>query len=206
MALFEPKYIAGLSFTLKLFLNKIKLLDERKFLPALALGIADFGGTGAYAGEYLVASKRIKDFDFTAGIGWGRLAGSRDIDNPVGDILGDKWLRRGGHFSLGGKLNLGNSFSGPYAGVFGGVEYFTPIDGLSIKLEYDSNDYSDAEGKSINVLFPDPLDNEGPNLFAIVEMLGIRDNVVFSNNRVDFQTMNVLHNLSDVVINITQNG
>ncbi|MAJ29775.1 MAG: hypothetical protein CBC24_01820 [Candidatus Pelagibacter sp. TMED64] len=140
---------------------KIKLLDERKYLPALAIGIADFGGTGAYSGEYLVASKRLNNFDFTAGLGWGRLAGSESIDNPVGDILGEKWFRRGGHFSLGGKLNLGNSFSGPYAGIFGGVEYFTPIEGLSIKLEYDSNDYSDAEGKSLNVLFPDPDDSEG---------------------------------------------
>ena len=69
---------------------KIKLLDERKYLPALAIGIADFGGTGAYSGEYLVASKRLNNFDFTAGLGWGRLAGSESIDNPVGDILGEK--------------------------------------------------------------------------------------------------------------------
>ena len=134
---------------------KIKLLDERKYIPALALGIADFGGTGAYAGEYFVASKRFNNFDITAGLGWGRLAGSETIDNPIGDILGDKWFRRGGHFSLGGKLNLGNSFSGPYAGIFGGVEYFTPIEGLSIKLEYDTNDYSDVDGKSLDILDPE---------------------------------------------------
>jgi len=134
---------------------KIKLLDERKYIPALAIGIADFGGTGAYSGEYFVASKRFNNFDISAGLGWGRLAGDETIDNPIGDILGDKWFRRGGHFSLGGKLNLGNSFSGPYAGIFGGVEYFTPIDGLSIKLEYDTNDYSDADKKSLEVLNPE---------------------------------------------------
>ena len=83
------------------------------------------------------------------------MAGSETIDNPIGDILGDKWFRRGGHFSLGGKLNLGNSFSGPYAGIFGGVEYFTPIEGLSIKLEYDTNDYSDVDGKSLDILDPE---------------------------------------------------
>ena len=57
--------------------------------------------------------------------------------------------------------------------------------------------------KATLLLHTDPMDNEGPNLFAITEMLGIRDNVVFSNQRVDFQTMNVLHNISDVCINIS---
>jgi len=141
---------------------KLKLSNESKYFPALALGIADFGGTGAYAGEFIVASKRFNNIDVTAGLGWGRLAGSQDIDNPLGQILGDKWFRRGGHFSLGGKLNLGNSFSGPYAGIFGGIEYFTPFENLSIKVEYDSNDYSDVDNKSMNILDP-----EGSRTFEI---------------------------------------
>ena len=61
---------------------KIKLLDESEYFPAVAVGALDFGGTGFYSSEYFVASKRIEDFDFTLGIGWGRFANS-----------GSCWLR-----------------------------------------------------------------------------------------------------------------
>ena len=57
--------------------------------------------------------------------------------------------------------------------------------------------------KATLLLHTDPLDKEGPNLFAIAEYLGIKDNVVFSNQRVDFQMMNLLHNISDCTINIS---
>ena len=57
--------------------------------------------------------------------------------------------------------------------------------------------------KASLLMHTDPNDPEGPNLFAVAEMLGIKDNVVFSNQRVDFQTINVLHNISDVCINIS---
>jgi glycosyltransferase involved in cell wall biosynthesis len=53
------------------------------------------------------------------------------------------------------------------------------------------------------LLHTDPLDPEGPNLFAVSEMLGIKDNVVFSNQRVNFEMINLLHNVSDVCINIS---
>ena len=33
---------------------KLKLLNERKYLPAMAVGFTDFGGTGAYSSEYVV--------------------------------------------------------------------------------------------------------------------------------------------------------
>ena len=38
-------------------------------------------------------------------------------------------------------------FSGPEASFFGGLEYFTPIDNLSLKLEYDSHDYKEFVGR-----------------------------------------------------------
>ena len=61
-----------------------------------------------------------------------------------------------------------------------------------------------AEGKSDATLLmhTDPVDQEGPNLLAIVERLGIIDSVVFSNQRVEFEKMNILHNISDCCINI----
>jgi len=48
-----------------------------------------------------------------------------------------------------------------------------------------------------------PNDQEGPNLYAVAEMLGISDSVVFSPERIDFSKMNVLHNISDACINIS---
>ena len=57
--------------------------------------------------------------------------------------------------------------------------------------------------KATLLLHTDPTDDEGPNLFAVGEMLGIRDHVVFSTDRVDFVKMNALHNISDTCINIS---
>ena len=50
---------------------KFKLLSEGKYVPALAIGVQDGLGTGEFSGEYLVASKRYYDLDFSLGIGWG---------------------------------------------------------------------------------------------------------------------------------------
>jgi len=48
-----------------------------------------------------------------------------------------------------------------------------------------------------------PNDQEGPNLYAVAEMLGVSDSVVFSPERIDFAKMNVLHNISDACINVS---
>ena len=53
------------------------------------------------------------------------------------------------------------------------------------------------------LMHTDPEDQEGPNLYAVVELLGITDNVVFSVDRIEFEKMNVLHNISDFTINIS---
>ena len=52
-------------------------------------------------------------------------------------------------------------------------------------------------GKSdaILLMHTNPKDTEGPNLTATAEMLGISDSVVFSNERVDFEKINILHNI-----------
>ena len=57
--------------------------------------------------------------------------------------------------------------------------------------------------KATLLLHTDPSDPEGPNLFAVTDMLGIKDNVVFSNQRIDFEKMNILHNISDTCVNIS---
>ena len=51
----------------------------------------------------------------------------------------------------------------------------------------------------------DPFDQEGPNLQSSMELLGIQENVSISPQRIDFEQMNVLHNISDFCINISLN-
>ena len=62
----------------------------------------------------------------------------------------------------------------------------------------------EAEGKNDATLLmhTDPIDGEGPNLLVNVEAMNVVDSVVFSNARVEFERMNVLHNISDACINI----
>lgn len=55
---------------------------------------------------------------------------------------------------------------------------------------------------AVMVMHTDPFDQEGPNLVAVAEHFGITDNIVFSNERIDFDKMNILHNVSDCCINI----
>ena len=53
------------------------------------------------------------------------------------------------------------------------------------------------------LLHTDPRDPEGPNLLAVAEHFDIIDDVVFSTQRLDFDAINVLHNISDACINIS---
>ncbi len=55
--------------------------------------------------------------------------------------------------------------------------------------------------KATLIMHTEPLDNEGPNLFNVTEMLGIQDSVFFSRDRIEFEKMNVLYNISDFCIN-----
>jgi len=55
--------------------------------------------------------------------------------------------------------------------------------------------------KATLVMHTEPLDPEGPNLLHVVDMLGIKDHVVFSKDRIEFKDMNKLYNACDTVIN-----
>jgi len=74
---------------------------------------------------------------------------------------------------------------------------------LSWKLFLDDLQKSNGHKKASLIMHTDPLDQEGPNLIATAEMLGIMDNVVFSKDRIEFEKMNVLYNISDACINIS---
>ena len=53
------------------------------------------------------------------------------------------------------------------------------------------------------IMHTDPLDQEGPNLHEVVKLFGVQDSVIFSTDRIDFEKMNILHNISDACINIS---
>lgn len=119
---------------------KFKLLNESNYLPQVALGFTDIGGTGLFGGEYLVTSKRYRDFDFSLGLGWGYNGARGNIQNPL-SVLGGRFSNRTNSTSAqGGTFNSSGYFTGPTA-LFGGVQYHTPIDRLVLKLELDGNNY-----------------------------------------------------------------
>ena len=53
------------------------------------------------------------------------------------------------------------------------------------------------------IMHTEPTDNEGPNLFKVSEMLNIQNNVFFSRERIGFNEMNILYNISDFCLNIS---
>ncbi|MWJ28479.1 YjbH domain-containing protein [Halomonas sp. ZH2S] len=121
---------------------KLRLLEETRYWPQLAVGFRDFGGTTLFGAEYLVANKRWGNIDVSLGLGWGYLGNAADVDSPLGwlaERFDERPERAGGDF--GGEFAVDQLFSGPVA-LFGGVEYQTPWDPLVLQLEYEGNDYS----------------------------------------------------------------
>ena len=57
--------------------------------------------------------------------------------------------------------------------------------------------------KAVLIMHTEPSDQEGPNLYKTSEMLGIQDNVFFSRDRLEFEKMNVLYNISDFCLNMS---
>ena len=124
---------------------KIRLWEERLYLPEVAVGLQDFLGTGLFSGEYIVANKRFGPLDLSLGIGWGRLADRAVASNPIAS-LGDRFRTRNTFDGQGGEVNIGQFFQGEDVGLFGGVIYDTPIDGLRVIAEYDSDQNTGVAG------------------------------------------------------------
>ncbi len=119
---------------------KLRLVKETATRPAIAIGMQSAFGHKKMAGEYLALSKRYNNFDFTAGLGWGRFGTAGHLDNPF-KIFGD-------HFEDDRDYNseLPNTpddwFTGDKIGFFAGLEYFLPYEGMSLKLDYGADRYS----------------------------------------------------------------
>lgn len=124
----SPLYIpyGGATFD-RSFDLQYRIFEERKYTPALSIGLRDFMGTGLYSSEYIVATKNLTpNVKLTGGLGWGRLSNSPTLHR--------------GSVSTGGVPNYQNWFRGP-VGAFGGLEWLTPLKGLTFKAEYSSDKY-----------------------------------------------------------------
>ncbi|WP_370241183.1 YjbH domain-containing protein [Marisediminitalea sp.] len=121
---------------------KFRLWEESYYLPDISLGFRDFGGTGFFDSEFVNMSKSVGPFDFHAGVGWGYMGTHDDITSPFCKLRDSYCERPTGFSGRGGKVDYQNFFKGPMA-FFGGVEYRTPIDGLTLKAEYEGNNYVD---------------------------------------------------------------
>ncbi|WP_210449796.1 YjbH domain-containing protein [Vibrio crassostreae] len=120
---------------------KLRLIEEGYYLPEVSVGVRDFGGTGLFDGEFVAATKRFGPVDFTLGIAWGYMGTSGNFTNPLCKVS-DKYCERPSDFKgNGGSVDFERWFKGD-AAIYGGFEYQTPYKPLTLKLEYDGNDYS----------------------------------------------------------------
>ena len=136
---------------------KLRLLKENERRPAVVLGMQSAIGHKRMSGEYIAASKRVKDFDITAGLGWGYFAGAAHIDNPLKAF--------GSHFDQNRDIDgesparAADWFTGEKIGFFGGIEYFPSFNpllkGLSLKADIGANRY-EAERAAFNFDAPPP--------------------------------------------------
>ncbi|MEZ9909378.1 YjbH domain-containing protein [Vibrio sp. 10N.261.51.A3] len=120
---------------------KLRLIEEGYYLPEVSVGVRDFGGTGLFDGEFVAATKRFGPVDFTLGIAWGYMGTSGNFTNPLCKAS-DKYCERPSDFKgNGGSIDFERWFKGD-AAIYGGFEYQTPYKPLTLKVEYDGNDYS----------------------------------------------------------------
>ena len=127
---------------------KSQLWGESHWVPQVAVGARDVLGTGAWEGEYVVASKAWGNLDLTLGMGWGRLGSRSAFDNPF-RLISDRFEERPSRSETGGRYggeDRGNSFFRGKAAVFGGVAYQLPRQRLTLLAEYESDRYDREVG------------------------------------------------------------
>ena len=141
-----PSFSGNQTFKDKSFDFKFRLMEEGRYLPSIAVGLRDIGGTGWFSSEYISTSKGYGPFDVTLGVGWGQLARTAELSNPLTSIH-DSFISRpgygGGEGGEGGTLNYNSWFSGRDIGFFGGLEYKIKKFGARFKIEYDTTNQRD---------------------------------------------------------------
>ncbi|MEM9813119.1 MAG: YjbH domain-containing protein, partial [Pseudomonadota bacterium] len=125
-----------------------QVVDEGRLVPGVAVGFRDFLGDGVYGAEYIAATKEVlPGVMLTGGVGWGRLATADGFDFGVEDTreLTDPT----------GRPQFDAYFQGD-AAFFAGIEWHTPIPGLTLKADYVEDAYDveeDAGGLEPSVPF-----------------------------------------------------
>lgn len=122
------------------FSAKLRLFNEDEDFADVVIGTRDLLGTGIYSSEYVAASRHFGPLDVSLGMGWGRLANTGELRNPL-TLISSKFNNRAGTVETGGVVNFGQFFRGRRAGLFGGVMWETPIEGLNLLAEYSSDRY-----------------------------------------------------------------
>lgn len=127
-----------------------RLLSEANILPAVTIGLQDFGGTGIFAGEYVVASKKLTPkLSGTLGLGWGRFGTFGGFENPLAALHDGFKTRPGGPDSVAevGRVEFDQWFRGD-AAFFGGIQW-QANEKLSFSAEYSSDAYTEETERGL---------------------------------------------------------
>jgi len=180
-------------------------LKEEGILPAIAVGLNDFAGTGFYSSEYIVGSYGINNLDIHFGLGWGTMNSSKHgIKNPL-EYLSNSFLDRPIDFAdEGGQFQPSRYFSGKEVSPFFGIAYSlnkktlikferdtTAQDSL-IKYEQPSSEYSFGIDYAINDNFSIGLSHERGAYSSVKFMY--KKNATKSIKKYKYQRANSLRN------------
>jgi glycosyltransferase involved in cell wall biosynthesis len=72
---------------------------------------------------------------------------------------------------------------------------------VSWKMFLDELQKKHGHTKATMIMHAEPRDPEGQNLYHVVDMLGIKNNVIFSKERIGFGDMSGLYNVCDSIVN-----
>jgi len=76
---------------------------------------------------------------------------------------------------------------------------------ISFKQFLTELEKKEGHRKASLIMHTDPMDPEGPNLHHVIDMLHLKDHVIFSKDRINFEQMNALYNIGDTIINRSVN-
>lgn len=131
---------------------KLRLFNERRWRPEISLGLQSALGHKRMAAEFLAMSKRYHNFDFTFGVGWGRMGTRGRIPNP----LLVKSLSSSRRDLDGENPNRPSDWFKGDAALFGGVQYDLPIEGLSLKADWSGDSYRAEQAANSSFHVPAP--------------------------------------------------
>lgn len=76
---------------------------------------------------------------------------------------------------------------------------------MSWKMFLDELENKYGHRRATLIMHTDPLDQEGTNLYSVINLLGLKENVIFSKERIGFNEMSLLYNVCDTIVNRSAN-